>query len=179
MSIHTISKKGFTLVELLIVIAIVAILVAIIFVALDPATRFAQARDAVRQNDVGEILSAIKLYQVDNGGDHLASIGALTPGDVYMAVNGAVMTTGCGDSNVSCETDVTDDTSCVNIAGLVSGGYLAAMPVSPAGDVVWDGGTGATDKGSGYTISVDINGIVTVRACESEYANNPEIQISR
>ncbi|MBI2473230.1 type II secretion system protein [Candidatus Uhrbacteria bacterium] len=179
MSTNTNFKQGFTLVELLIVIAIVAILVAVIFVALDPATRFSQARDAVRQNDVGEILSAIKLYQVDNGGDHLASIAALTPGDVYMAVNGAVMTTGCDDGNLSCDTDVTTDTACVNIAGLVTGGYLASMPVSPSGDVAWDDGSGAADDGSGYTLSIDANGIVAVRACESEYANNSEIQISR
>jgi prepilin-type N-terminal cleavage/methylation domain-containing protein len=42
------NQLGFTLVELLVVIAIIGVLVAIIFVALDPATRFQQARDAVR-----------------------------------------------------------------------------------------------------------------------------------
>jgi len=179
MNIHTISKRGFTLVELLIVIAIVAILVAIIFVALDPATRFAQARDAIRQNNVGEILSAIKLYQVDNGEDHLASINALTPGDVYMVVNGTSMVTGCADHNTSCDTVVTDDMDCVNLAGLVTGGYLASIPVSPGVTVTWDDGSEVSDNGSGYTLSVDSNGIITVRACESEYVNNPEIEISR
>ena len=173
------NTKGFTLVELLVVLAIIAILVAVIFVALDPAARFAQARDAVRQNDVGEILSAVKLYQVDNGGDHLASIDALTAGSVYMAVNGATMTTGCDDTNLSCDTTVTNDTACVNLAGLVTDGYLPSMPVSPAVEITWDDGSGAADEGSGYTISIDANGIVTVRACESEFASNPEIEIAR
>ncbi|MBI4256958.1 type II secretion system protein [Candidatus Uhrbacteria bacterium] len=171
--------KGFTLIELLVVLAIIAILVAVIFVALDPAARFAQARDAVRQNDVGEILSAVKLYQVDNGGDHLASIAALTAGSVFMAVNGATMTAGCDDNNAACDTDITTDTSCVNIAGLVTEGYLASMPVSPAGDVTWDDGNASGEEGSGYTISIDANGIVTVRACESEFTGNPEIEIAR
>ena len=172
------SAQGFTLIELLVVIAIIGILVAIIFVALDPATRFGQARDAVRQNDVQEILSAVKLYQVDNGGDHLTSIGALTAGSVYMAVNGALMVTGCDDNNAACTTGVTADASCVDIAGLVTGGYLDDMPVSPAGEVTWDDGSGATDEGSGYTISVDANGLVTVRGCEDEQTTN-EIQASR
>lgn len=173
------NQKGFTLVELLVVLAIIAILVAVIFVALNPAERFAQARDAVRQNDVGEILSAIKLYQVDNGGDHLASIDALTAGSVYIAVTGTSMTAGCDDNNAFCDTDLTNDTACVNIAGLVTDGYLPGMPVSPAGEVTWDDGNAAGEEGSGYTISVDANGIVTVRACESEYAGNPEIEVAR
>ncbi|MCR4314415.1 MAG: type II secretion system GspH family protein [Candidatus Uhrbacteria bacterium] len=171
------NRKGFTLIELLVVIAIVGILVAVIFVALDPATRFGQARDAVRQNDVQEILSAVKLYQVDNGGDHLASIDALTAGSVYMVVNGATMATGCDDNNAACTTGVTADTSCVDIAGLVTGGYMDA-PVSPAGEVTWDDGSGVADEGSGYTISVDANGVVTVRACEDEQTA-AEIQASR
>jgi prepilin-type N-terminal cleavage/methylation domain-containing protein len=172
------SQKGFTLIELLVVIAIIGILVAVVFVALDPATRFGQARDAVRQNDVQEILSAVKLYQVDNDGDHLASIDALVAGTVYMAVNGATMTTGCDDNNTSCTTNVTADTSCVNIAGLVSGGYLDDVPVSPVGDVTWDDGSGASDEGSGYTISVASSGIVTVRACEDEQTST-EIEAAR
>lgn len=169
-------EKGFTLVELLVVIAIIGILVAIIFVALDPATRFGQARDAVRQNDVQEVLSAVKLYQVDNGGSHLASIDGLTDGEVYMAVNGGTMTSGCDDN--TCTTAVTSDTHCVNIAGLVTGGYLDSMPVSPAGATTWDDGSGATDEGSGYTVSKDANGIVTVRACEDEQTTT-EIEAAR
>jgi len=172
------NQKGFTLIELLVVIAIIGILVAVVFVALDPATRFGQARDAVRQNDVQEVLSAIKLYQVDNGGDHLASISTLTAGSVYMAVNGATMVSGCDDNNTSCTTAVTADTSCVNIAGLVTGGYMDTVPVSPAGVVTWDDGSGATDQGTGYTISVDSNGIVTVRSCENEQTTT-EITASR
>ena len=133
----------------------------------------------MRQNDVGEILSAIKLYQVDNGGDHLASIEALTAGSVYMAVNGATMAAGCDDNNAQCDTDVTNDTACVNIAGLVTDGYLPGAPVSPTGEVTWDDGNASGEEGSGYTLSVDANGIVTVRACESEFADNPEIEIAR
>ncbi|KKR90333.1 MAG: hypothetical protein UU36_C0007G0005 [Candidatus Uhrbacteria bacterium GW2011_GWE2_41_1153] len=62
------TKKGFTLIELLIVIAIIAILAAAIFVALDPVTRFQEARDARRYNDLNNTLTAVVTDQVDNGG---------------------------------------------------------------------------------------------------------------
>ena len=55
------NKKGFTLIELLIVIAIIAVLAAAVFVALDPLTRFSDARDATRASDITQILSAIKI----------------------------------------------------------------------------------------------------------------------
>ncbi len=166
-------QKGFTLIELLVVIAIIGILVAVVFVALDPATRFKQARDAVRQNDVQEVLSAVKLHQVDNAGSYLASVAAMDAGEVYMIVSGA-LAVGCDDNNADCDTDVTVDTNCVNLAGIETGGYLNAVPVSPAGAVTWDSGTA---EGTGYTLQRDATGIIHVRSCESE--DTTEISASR
>lgn len=170
------NQKGFTLVELLIVIVIISILAVVIFVALNPGERFGQSRDAVRQNDVQEILSAVKLYQVDNGGDHLTAIQQLTAGDVYMIVNG--MTTGCDDNNAYCTTNVSSDTHCVNFADLLTAGYLDELPVSPAGEITWDNADSNGENGSGYTLSVDTNEIVTIRACEDEQTTD-EIKTAR
>lgn len=172
---HLHKRSGFTLIELLVVIAIVGILVAVVFVALDPATRFEQARDAVRQNDVQEILSAIKLHQVDNEGDYLASIAATTAGSVYMIVDGA-MALGCDDNNASCDTDVTSDTTCVNLAGLVDQ-YLEDVSVSPAGAVTWDSGAADGNEGTGYTLERETTGVIRIRACESE--DTTEIEAAR
>lgn len=169
------NRRGFTLIELLVVIAIVGILVAVVFVALDPAQRFQQARDAVRQNDVQEILSAVKLHQVDNSGTYLASVAAMTAGQVYMVVDGA-MALGCDDNNASCDTDVSADANCVNLAGLVDQ-YLDDVPVSPAGAVTWDDGSADGEEGTGYTIERDADGIIRVRACESE--DTTEISAAR
>lgn len=55
-------QKGFTLLELLIVIAILAILSTTIVVYLNPAQLLAETRDSQRINDLGSIQSAISLY---------------------------------------------------------------------------------------------------------------------
>ena len=168
-------QSGFTLIELLVVIAIIGILVAVVFVALDPATRFAQARDAVRQNDVQEILSGIKLHQVDNDGDYLAAVAGTTAGSVYMIVDGA-MVTGCDDNNAACDTDVTGDATCVDLAGLVDA-YLEDVSVSPAGTITWDDGSADGEEGTGYTLEREATGTIRIRACESE--DTTEIEAAR
>lgn len=61
-------QKGFTLIELLVVIAIIAILAVTVFVALDPATRFADSRNSRRWVDVTNVLTAVHECIVDQGG---------------------------------------------------------------------------------------------------------------
>jgi type IV pilus assembly protein PilA len=177
------SSAGFTLIELLIVIAIIAIIAAVVFVALNPLKRFQESRDARRWSDVNAILHAIKVDQVDNGGTYLPAISSLTSGSVYMIVDGngsTAMTAGCDDNNTYCDTNVTGDTTCVDLDGLVTEGYLGDIPISPAGNVAWDDGDTAGEEGTGYTLSYNsTTGIVTVRACESEDTSGDVIEVAR
>ena len=161
-------KSGFTLLELLIVIAIIAIIAAVAFVSLDPLTRFRDARDSRRWADVAGLASAIKIDQVDNRGRYLNAIQAMTTGSVYMI---GTATSGCDDQNAFCDTDVANDTACVNLTGLVNEGYLAQVPTSPNGDGTWTSGV------TGYTLMTSTTGALFVRSCESE--NTTEIFIGR
>jgi prepilin-type N-terminal cleavage/methylation domain-containing protein len=58
---------GFTLIELIVVIGVLAVLFAITLVALNPARQFMQARDTQRSSDVKAILEAVDQFLVDQG----------------------------------------------------------------------------------------------------------------
>jgi len=61
-------NSGFTLIEILVVIGIIAVLAAIVLIALNPARQFAQARNSQRTSNVNAILNAIGQYIADNQG---------------------------------------------------------------------------------------------------------------
>ena len=58
-------NKGFTIVELLIVIVVIAILAAISIVAYNGIQQ--RGRDSQRMNDLNQLSKIIELYNVDNG----------------------------------------------------------------------------------------------------------------
>lgn len=62
------NKKGFTLIELIITISILAILIAIVVVALNPAEQAARARDSKRVADLDAVKTAIILYMAQATG---------------------------------------------------------------------------------------------------------------
>ncbi len=62
-------NKGFTLIEILVVIGIIAILATIVIIAINPARQFQQARDTQRTSNVNAILNAIGQYVADNKGE--------------------------------------------------------------------------------------------------------------
>jgi general secretion pathway protein G len=59
--------RGFTLIEILIVVTIVGIMAAAIILAINPAKRNKQARDATRKSDIGQIANALKAYFTNYG----------------------------------------------------------------------------------------------------------------
>lgn len=160
--------KGFTMVELIIVIAIIAVLAAGIFVAIDPARRLHEARNSRRQTDVVSILDTIVKIQADNNGTHYATVAAATAGSFYVI---GTSTTGC---NTTC-TAKTTQAACLDLSAVPTN-YLASIPFDPS--------TG-TAANTDYYISKSATGTVTVGACDAEGAGAggggavPTIEVSR
>lgn len=147
------SKKGFTLIELLLVIGIIAILAIVVFVALNPAQRFKDARDARRTSDVDTLLSAIHSSIVDNKGTLPTG---LSVGTSEVQLGTAV--TGCAISTGGCTVTTA---ACLDLSTPLAK-YLKTIPIDPTG-------TAASTK---YSVVVDANGIVTVKACGTEGTTN-------
>jgi len=146
------NQKAFTLIELLVVIGILAVLLAITLIAINPARQFSQANNTKRSSDLNAILNAVGQYAADNQGQlppglTAAACSELTP----CAITGVVA---AGNIDI-CPALVTD--------------YIAAMPTDPlstaGGDPV---ATCNATYVTGYTIYVGGNGRITVSAPTTE-----------
>lgn len=140
-------QKGFTLIEILLVIGIIAVLATVVIVALDPATRFADARDSRRLSDIQSILSATQQYIVDNKGVLPSGLNT-TEKQIGTGTSGCELTVGDCSANTSYCLDLSTDLA----------RYLKSLPYDP------QNGSAATTR---YSIVADANNIVTVQACDS------------
>lgn len=137
-------RAGFTLLEILLVVATIGILASIVIFAINPGKQLADTRNAQRKVDVNTILNAIKQYQIDNRGD--------LPSEGYSPT----ITT---DSTEICRTDVNDCSSLIDMQELTNNGkYLVAIPIDPSNESI---------SGTGYFVKLT-NSRVTVEAPSAE-----------
>jgi prepilin-type N-terminal cleavage/methylation domain-containing protein len=127
-------NKGFTLLELLVVISILAVLSAVTVVVLNPAELLRRSRDAQRLNDLAAITSAISFYMTETSSPDLDGPGTCSTTAFWVSVQ-----SGMGTSGLTVTTTTAANVGLVNgggwikvdLASLNSGSPLPAFPVDP------------------------------------------------
>ena len=132
------NKKAFTLLEILLVVAAIAILAGIVILTINPTKQLGDTRNSQRRLDVSTILYAVYQYAIDNNGTLPASIPSTTTFGI-------------------CKSGVATTATCVDLSVLTTNEkYLVSLPVDPSGVV--------NTNDTNYRIIKTTNGRVTVWA---------------
>lgn len=144
-------KQGFTLLEVLLVVAAIGILAGIVIVALNPSKQLGDTRNAQRRADVNTILNAVYQYAIDNDGNLPAGIDGATSTSQVLGTAGSGLDSTCtATTTVAAGLDLSSD--------LVPT-YIVGIPLDPK--------TGAATN-TDYYINKDANDRITVGACDPE-----------
>jgi len=111
------NQTGYSLIEILTVVAIIALLSSILIVTLNPSKRRKDARNAQRAGDLDALRNAIVKYNIDNGSASLLDITS----DSKYYILGTYGTTGC---NFSCRNSITTESVCTDIRDFGAAGEL-------------------------------------------------------
>lgn len=137
---------GFTLIEILLVLSLLAIFASIVIVAINPSKHLSESRDAQRETGVYTIVQSLYQYASEHGGSFPEVLDE--------------------QSRQICITGSEDCSGLIDLFELSQDqAYLVGIPVDPLCT-----GTSQTCviNGSGYTATLTANGRVTVEALHAE-----------
>jgi prepilin-type N-terminal cleavage/methylation domain-containing protein len=137
-------QKGFTLLEILLVIALIVILTGIVIVAINPINQLGTARDAQRKSDIGTIYKAVNQYLIDHGSFPSTITSTLTP----ICNSGSNISPSCSGT--------------VNLSSLVPT-YIVSIPKDPNATI-----------DTGYRIQLSDNNVyIEASYTEIGFTNQP------
>lgn len=154
------NKKGFTLIELIVVVSIISILATIVYASFDTARQ--QARDKTRMAALKEMQLGIELYKAQTG--------------VYPVPGTEV---GCNAANFNGPGPVSASgySSCDNYINGLSPSFVPALSRDPKSETVSDQGFYYRSDGLSYKLIIkDSVETLTVSGYASEFARCPKVQ---
>jgi len=134
-------RRGFTLIEILVVIGIIAVLAAVVLVSINPARQFKLARDSQRVSNVNAILNSISQNIAEHRGVFTCGTNPLALPIVPTTVKSATSTGG------------------FDLAECVVPIYISSLPYDPNATGAYY--TDINDYDTKYVIYVDNDGRVT------------------
>jgi prepilin-type N-terminal cleavage/methylation domain-containing protein len=109
-------NKGFTMIELLITLSLIAIISGIAVISLNPLGQFARARNTERWSNINSILNAIGQNKADNNGIFSCVAGLIPTATTVLGTSG------------------------YNIANCIAPTYIATLPIDPVTGTTTDSG---------------------------------------
>ena len=158
---------GFTLLEILLVVGIIAILAGIVIIAINPSKQLATVRNTQRLSDLKQVYNAMTQYYIDH--------------NVYPASSTfPALTEICNTGSVPATTTSVTGEACGSLANLSTlvPTYLVAIPVDPSATSTLGflnrliPTAYAASLGTGYKIIVDANNKVALTAPIAELGIN-------
>jgi len=151
------SNQGFTLLEMLLVVAIIAVLAGIVVVAINPGKQLATVRNTERSFNLNEIHKAMQQYFIDHY--------------IYPAATPTTLTEICNTGNLPYPSGI-DCGTLIDLSPLVPT-YLTSIPVDPQGSTLsfinnFIPKVYATTNGTGYKVMKDSDNKVVLTAPQAE-----------
>lgn len=175
MNIKEKRDAGFTLLELLIVISIIAILSVALVVILDPAEALRKARDSQRISDMSSMKTALGLYLTSTTTPYLGSVSAntaceanpgasvvpISPTKIFYSLGGSSITAtnldgassyAAGNQVAVANVPLTDGTGWipVNFDTLTGGSPISNLPIDPINTLASGEGAAVTNASLMY-----------------------------
>ncbi len=129
----TTPAKGFTALEVILVVAVLALAAAILVLASNPGAAIVEARNSQRSDAVANVADALRSYADDHADDWPVALPDV-PDDI------------CRTPSPSCR-------GVVDLAFLVDGAYLTAIPVDPTATTTTTTGYLVVQNGDTVTVS--------------------------